>query len=95
MPAIAERPPAIICQTATAVGPDSKTLFHLRESIMLRTRNTILRDGLVHVNEEFPIDVEADFPHPMTIAEIADQHHRFLASLNQQYYDVEVLDDPA
>ncbi len=49
---------------------------------------------LADTGEGFPLPVTADFA-PTTIAEIADQHRRFLATLPEPAVEVELLDDPA
>ena len=97
MAAISLRPPAIICQTATATSADSEVLFRLRKDIMRGVRSIVIYDtlNLTDQDTDFPIQVEVDFSQPTTIREIANQHRRFLAVARELNSEVEMLNDPA
>ena len=90
---IVERPPSFISRTATAASQDAQDLLHFRRTFNATAKP--LYDNAPHHDVELLIEVQADFPRPMSIADIARQHQSFVASFGRALCDVDVIDDDA
>jgi len=93
MPAIADRPPAIVRPTLTAASSESKSLYnqrlHILEGEKILASRYVL-DGNVLPPSEGWIHAEADTAAPRTLENLASARRQFLASVQRSHVEAEL-----